>query len=113
MAKHQMCPELAGERTHRLILPIRGYTYSPVTPPARFRDQALEQDATDPSPADAGFDAESHLGQGVVRLLRRMQLGRAAHRAVFHIGNDDRAVVRALLGVARDEAVIQKAVEAF
>ena len=39
--------------------------------------------------------------------------GCAAHHAVFHIGDDDRAIARAFFGIALDEAVVQEAIEAI
>src|SRR5690349_12761967 len=40
-----------------------------------------------------------------------MQFGRAPDHAILKEGNDDRAVIGALLGVTLDEAVVQEAVE--
>ena len=79
----------------------------------RHRDQLAEQHGADALPAHLAFDAEGNLGNAVVRLLRRMQLGRTAHRAVLEIGDDDGAVIGAFLGVFLDEAVVHEAMEAI
>src|SRR5215470_3327358 len=113
MAEYQMGAKLGGERPHRVILPTGAHAQSAIALPACFRDQTLEQNAADTSAPDTWFDAEGDLGQAIRGLPRRMQFGRAANRAVFHIGHDDGAVVRASLGITLDETVIQKAVESI
>ena len=42
-----------------------------------------------------------------------MQFGCTAHHAIFEIGDDDRAVVGAFLGVTFDEAVVHEAMKAI
>src|SRR5205085_4636390 len=59
------------------------------------------------------FNAEGDFRQCIGGLLRRMQLGSAAHHAIFDIGNDQRAVVGAFFGVTLDEAVVHEAMEAI
>jgi hypothetical protein len=79
--------------------------------PARLRDQPLKQQAADALAAHAFLDAEGDLGPSVVRLLRRMQLRRAANHPALHVGNDDRAIVGTFGRIAFDKTVIEIAVE--
>ncbi len=110
--KNQIGAELGGQPAHRVILHAGGDAQAAIALPARFRDHPFEQQATDATPAHAGFNAERDFRQAVLGLLRRMQLGRTAHDAVFHVGDDDGAVAGAFGSVALYEAVIQEAVEA-
>src|SRR5437763_17143729 len=105
-----MRAELSRERAHRIILRTGGDAQAAIAFPARFPDQTLEQQAADAAPPHAVLDAEGDLGKLAVR-LRRMQLRRAAHQAVFHIGNDDGAVGGTSGSITLDETVIQDAVE--
>jgi hypothetical protein len=41
-----------------------------------------------------------------------MQLGRSAHDAIFHVGDDERTVSRAFGGVTLNETIVHEAIEA-
>ena len=113
MAESQMRAELVGERLHRLVARAGGDAQILVALGVRFRDQLAEQDDADALPAHGRFHAERNLGHRIRRLLRRMQLGCAAHHAILDVGDDDGAVIGALFGVTLDEAVVHEAVEAI
>ena len=107
-----MRAELIRQRPHRVVLRTGGDPQAAIAFGARFRDQIPEQDAADATTSHGGFHAEGDLRQRVRGLLRRMQFGRAAHRAVLEVADDDGAIMRAFFGIALDEAVVHEAMEA-
>ena len=113
MPEVQVRSELACERPHRVILRSGRNAQARVALASCFRDEPPEQNRADALPSHRGLDAERDFGQRVRRLIRWMQLRRAANRVVFDVGYDDRVVFGASGSIAFNEAVIEEAVKAI
>lgn len=113
MPEAQVCSELACERPHRVILRSGRNAQARVALASCFRDEPPEQNRADALPFNRGLDAERDFGQRVRRLIRWMQLRRAANRVVFDVGYDDRVVFGASGSIAFNQAVIEEAVKAI
>ena len=108
-----MRAKFIGERSHCVVARAGGDTQFLVALGSRHRDQLAEQDRADTVPAHAALDAERNLGNRIIGLVGRMQLGRPAHHAFVQVCNNDGAVIGALFGVALDKTVVHEAVKAI
>lgn len=113
MPEVQLRAELAGERPHRVILRSGRDAQARVALASRFRDQPPEQNRANALPSHRGLDAERDFGQRVRRLIRWMQLRRAANHVVVDVGYDDRAVSGASGSIAFNKPVIEEAIKAI